>query len=63
MSIKKKQYWAPKTDATMENPPFEDVFPIQNWVCSNVTLVFSEVEQLNVTDTGFCYKLDELLLR
>ena len=32
----------PKTNMTMENPPFEDVFPIENWYFCNVMLVFRE---------------------
>ena len=30
----------PKNNMTMENPPFQDVFPIATWGFSNVMLVF-----------------------
>ncbi len=46
---KSSQYWkqmmyAPqKTNMTMETPPFEDVFPIQNCFFSHVMLVNSGV--------------------
>ena len=46
---KSSQYWkqmmyAPqKTNMTMETPPFEDVFPIQNGFFSHVMLVNSGV--------------------
>ncbi len=33
----------PKTNMTMENPPFEDVFPIENWDFPIVMLVFRGV--------------------
>ena len=33
----------PKTNMTMENPPFEDVFPIENWDFPIVILVFRGV--------------------
>ena len=37
----------PKIDSmTMENPPFEDVFPIETWEFSNVMLVFWEFVQI-----------------
>ena len=32
----------PKTNMTRENPPFEDVFPIENGDFSNVILVFRD---------------------
>jgi len=32
---------------TMENPPFEDVFPIEKWRFSNVMLVFRGVYTTN----------------
>ena len=35
----------PKTNMTMEIPPFEDVFPIENGGCSNVMLVFGRVRE------------------
>ena len=49
---KKKQPWGgltpcvaipPKTNMTMENPPFEDVFPIENGDFSHIMLVFRGV--------------------
>ena len=33
----------PKTNMTMENPPFEHVFPIENWDFSHIMLVFRGV--------------------
>ena len=63
MSIKKKQYWAPKTKMTLENPPFEALFPIQNWYFPMSRYIVFRGVTSNVTDTGFCYKLDRLLLR
>ncbi len=40
----------PKTNMTMENPPFEDVFPIEHGGFSNVMLVFRGVITLSVGD-------------
>jgi len=34
---------SPKTNMAMENPPFEDVFPIEKGGFSNVMLVFGRV--------------------
>ena len=39
--------YPPKTNMTMENPPFEDVFPIENGGFSNVMLVFQGVSPFN----------------
>ncbi len=35
----------PKTNMTMEHPPFEDVFPLETWRFSNVMLRFSRVNK------------------
>ena len=39
---------------TMENPSFEDVFPIENDKFSNVMLGFREDISKNATDLGKC---------
>ncbi len=45
-SLKKYSITLPKTNMTIEHPPFEDVFPIENGDFSNVTLVFRGVRDV-----------------